>query len=265
MPILSLQNKPGIKQAGVSVHGQVAHESYCLPTLWCLHLYQYAADIRVGGTHLSIKPGCITLFPPGAQLDYQYRGHSRHLYAHFHLEDEPEQGRPFELLTDNPRSFPDLLEQMYEVIRRFSIHPLRADILFWDLLWKLESLQPGHEPEHEPLHPVFVKAREQIELGLGHPLSIRKLAGDLKISHNQLTRIFRSETGDTVAAYIQMRRAKRAGHLLRDTNLPIKSIGFQVGYPDPHHFNKFVHRAFGCSPSAFRENRALRHDSAQTG
>ena len=248
----NLQYKPVIQQTGVSIHGRVSRETYRLPSLWCIHLYQYTADVMVDNTHYAIRPGTVTVFPPGAELEYHFRGHARHLYAHFRLSGE-EGDSWLPPLTDDPQLFPHLLEGMYEVVRRFPVQPLRAEIKFWDLLWDLEQHHAGQEPDRPPLHPVFVQAREQIELRLGDAISVRDLARSLEISHNQLTRIFRKETGETVAEYIQHRRAKRAEHLLRDTDLPMKSVGIQVGYTDPHHFNKFSHRVFGLSPSEFRE------------
>lgn len=217
----------------------------------------------VDGIHLPIRPGSITVFPPGAVLDYEFRGHSRHVYAHFHAETDSRDGQPISLLTDDPRSFPELLESMYKVVRRYSTHPLRSEILFWELLWQLSDIQPQLEHQPPPLHPVFVQAREMIELHLGEPLSVSELARELNVSHNQLTRIFRKETGNTVAAYLQMRRAKRAEHLLKDTDFSIKSVGIQVGYTDPHHFNKFIHRVFGCAPSVLRGKSAAKEDRHQ--
>jgi AraC-like DNA-binding protein len=253
MNSLSLQKKPILKQAGVATFGSNKRETYLLDTFWCLHIYQYTADLFVDGNHYGIAPGCISLLPPGAQLEYHFRGTSRHVYAHFRVPEPNERAHTFQVMTDEPRITPKFLEGMYEVVRRVPVNPLRAELLLWDLLWELELVQPRQQEQAPAHHPVFVQARERIELGMGDPLSIRDLAKELGISHNQLTRIFRKETGKTVAAYIHTRRAKRAEYLLRDTNLSIKSIGIQVGYIDPHHFNKFIHRALGKSPTAIRE------------
>lgn len=247
-----LHQKPTIRQAGSSVHGQRPRAVYMLPDHWCLHIYTYEADLWVDGEHFAIQPGRITLVPPGAQLEYHFQGLSRHLYAHFRMPESSQDLSSFQVMTDEPKHTPRLREMMYEVIRRLPVNRLRADLLFWDLLWELEGIQPQHQTSETTLHPVFEEARSLIELRLEESVSVADLAKELEISHNQLTRIFRKETGKTVAAYLQTRRAVRAEHLLRDTSLPIKSIGYQVGYPDPQHFNKFIHRALGTSPSEIR-------------
>jgi AraC-like DNA-binding protein len=252
---LSLQQKPEIHHVGIGNHGQNNEENYLLPTLWCLHLYSYTADLWVDGNHYAITPGRISLVPPGAALAYLFRGPSQHLFAHFRVPEPGLRPNRFQIMTDEPRITPRIREGLYEVVRRMPANRLRAEILLWDLLWELASVQPDKKEEAPAPHPVFVQAREQIEVKLGEPFSVSGLARTLGISHNQLTRVFRKETGDTVAAYIQTRRAKRAQHLLKDTSLPIKSIGIQVGYVDPHHFNKFIHRTLGKSPTAIREGR----------
>ncbi len=249
-----LQEKPKLIQAGVSIHGHSREESYQLRQLWCLHLYQYNARFWVDGEQFHIAPGRISLVRPNQKLHYSFPGPSRHVYAHFRLLDAPD-SETFQqqVMYDEPRLYSQILEDMYEVIRRFPVQPLRAEIRFWDILWQLAEAQqqPGQTPQQR--HPLFIRGRDLIELRLSESLSVKELAAELQISHNQLTRIFQTECGASVAAYIQSRRAQRAEHLLKDSDLPVKSIGIQVGYPDPHHFNKFIHRALGCSPSSIRE------------
>jgi len=84
-------------------------------------------------------------------------------------------------------------------------------------------------------------------------LAVAELAVELGISHNHLTRLFRRTFDKTAVAYIRERRMGLAKHLLLNTNLPIKSIAYQVGIPDLHLFNKTVHRELGASPRVFRK------------
>jgi len=251
-----LFKRPLLSQAGVSVHGQIPEETYRLPNLWCLHLYEYRGELTVEGQQMELAPGRISLIPPGRKLQYRYRGPSRHLYAHFRFSSRRESAGQdsvsLDALTDAPRHFSRLQEGMHEVIRRFADQPLRAEIRFWDLLWTLAEAQAGAAEQAPAPHPVFLRARDWIELHLSEPIQVGELARHLSISANHLTRLFHQETGDTVIGYLQSRRATLASHLLLDTDLPIQSVGILTGHPDPHHFNKFIHRRFGCSPRALR-------------
>jgi transcriptional regulator GlxA family with amidase domain len=60
----------------------------------------------------------------------------------------------------------------------------------------------------------------------------------------------------TVAAYIRQCRVRRARHLLLHSWLPIKTIGRQVGIPNPQHFSKTIRQEWGASPSDLRERGA---------
>jgi hypothetical protein len=86
---IPLSTPPRIRQMGISYHGQSHTERYHMQELWCIHLYRYHADLRINGEVFPIQPGAISITPPGAVLEYHYRGWSVHAYAHF---ETPEPG-----------------------------------------------------------------------------------------------------------------------------------------------------------------------------
>ena len=92
-----------------------------------------------------------------------------------------------------------------------------------------------------------------IERRLGDSLNVADLAEELGISHNHLTRLFRSKYGMTIAGYIRKRRVERARHLLAFSTIPVKSVAVEVGIPDLHLFNKTIRAVLGRSPRAVRE------------
>ncbi|WP_420715734.1 helix-turn-helix transcriptional regulator [Streptomyces sp. SBT349] len=92
---------------------------------------------------------------------------------------------------------------------------------------------------------------------LAAPLPAPGVARAAGVSHNHLTRLFRAETGDTVVAHIRRRRMERAGHLLRETTLPVRSVAASVGIGDLQAFNKICRRELGASPRAVRASGAL--------
>jgi len=51
-------------------------------------------------------------------------------------------------------------------------------------------------------------------------------------------------------------RMKRAKELLLDTDMPVRHVGFSVGYNDPLAFSKVFKQETGLSPSEFRAKRA---------
>jgi AraC family transcriptional regulator len=87
---------------------------------------------------------------------------------------------------------------------------------------------------------------------MSRPLTIKELASRCQISHNQLTRILKQQTGETPAILLGRLRTDRAKELLSYSDLPIKVIAAEVGYPDLQHFNKVIRQRFGRSPRNIR-------------
>jgi AraC-like DNA-binding protein len=102
---------------------------------------------------------------------------------------------------------------------------------------------------------VVEEAVQWLGTHMHQPLHVPVLAKHLGISHNYLARRFRERFGVTIPRYFLTLRIKHALHLLRATTMPVKSIGDQIGMPDPHHFNKQFRRITGQSPSSMRQQR----------
>lgn len=81
-----LGKPPLVAGLGVGVHGTTrALDVFRLPDLWQLHLYRYSAELTVDGVAHRIRPGRVSLVPPGAVVAFRYEGPSEHLYVHFAL------------------------------------------------------------------------------------------------------------------------------------------------------------------------------------
>lgn len=219
--------------------------------LWSIHFYLYEGDLRLDGKSVPIRPGSVSVIPPGVDMEFRFKGPSTHVFAHFTIQ---EAGARTTVMAMNelPYDFTRLLESMYLAVRAFPESGLRAEVRVWDILWELAAeAKPDTRSTRQP-HPAFTRARELIELRLGQSLDLANLADEVGISHNQLTRIFRKETDATIIGYVHERRAHLARHLLQNTSLPMKAVGAQIGISNPNRFNKFIHRTLGVSPSAIR-------------
>ena len=83
---IHLGEPPVVVNIGVGVHGVASRtDVFRLPELWQLHLYQYEAELTVDGTAHVIRPGRVSLVPPGTTVRYRYQGRSEHLYAHLRI------------------------------------------------------------------------------------------------------------------------------------------------------------------------------------
>ncbi|MCX4782460.1 AraC family transcriptional regulator [Streptomyces sp. NBC_01264] len=254
MLLIHLNEPPRVALAGVGVHGAaVAREVFRLPDLWQLHLYGYAGELVIDGTPHPIRPGHVSLVPPDAPVEFRYLGRSEHLFAHLWL---PETGEPspVPVMQDAGAQASALSELLHNAIAAAPGSPARASAEIWTALWRVVRLPPP-VLQGAP-HPAVTLAVAHIEAHLARPLAVPDVARAAQVSHNQLTRLFRAETGDTVTAYIRRRRLHRARHLLLESTLSIPAVAASVGIADLQAFNKACRRELGASPRAVRATAA---------
>ncbi|SDR83400.1 AraC family transcriptional regulator [Actinopolymorpha singaporensis] len=244
-----IEDPPLVMSMGVGVHGTVRRRDvFRLPDMWQLHLYRYAADLVVDGSAYPIRPGRVSLIPPGVQVQYIYRGRSEHLYAHLRL---PTTGpaRVVPVIQDAGADAPQLTELLSRAVAAWPDSPARATAQVWAALW--DVVQLGAAADGGP-HAAVGRALAYIAANLASPITVPDVARAAGVSHNHLTRLFRAETGDTVVAHIRRRRLERARHLLRESTLSIPTIAASVGIGDLQAFNKACRRELGASPRAVR-------------
>jgi AraC-like DNA-binding protein len=82
--------------------------------------------------------------------------------------------------------------------------------------------------------------------------TLGSVAGQLGYHPAHLSRKFHQELGVSFSGYLVRIRLKHAIRMLVYTDLPIKAIGYRVGYRRPERFAKVVRQWLQCSPTAFR-------------
>jgi AraC-like DNA-binding protein len=246
---LHLAQPPEVLNVGAGVHGvRGLRDVFRLPDLWQLHLYNYAAELTLLGTTFSVAPGYVSLTPAGTQVQFDYRGRSEHLYAHFRpvAAGEPSSVPVVQDAGEDAAMLAALLRSAVESSPSGSSRTT-ADV--WSALWRIANLAPATP---ETRHPAVATAMSFVEANLAQPLTVPELARRAGVSHNHLTRLFQAETGTTVIAYIRHRRMARAHHLLVSSTLSIPAVAASVGIPDLQAFNKACRRELGTSPRAVR-------------
>ncbi|GAA1963164.1 hypothetical protein GCM10009838_20270 [Catenulispora subtropica] len=234
-----------VANAGVGVHGiNTARDVFRLPDLWQLHLYGYHASFAADGRWHDLRPGVVSLVPPGTTVEFRYRGRSEHLYVHFAMGGHRD---PF--VGDAGASLPILRELLLDAVAAFPTSPGRSAASVWAAVWRVSDLADASDA---PRSPVVAAVVRRIEEHLAEPLVVAELARVAGVSHNQLTRLFHEHVGDTVVGYIASRRMARALHLLQASTLSVTAIAAAVGIPDLQAFNKACRKAFGASPRALR-------------
>lgn len=254
---IPLTQPPRILRLDRSTHGHRRRESFRIREYWVMHLYHYHATLQLRDHTLSIEPGMVTLTAPDERTVYDFpSADCEHFYAFIEpVEDTLKQSvrlvyYPTEIEKDFVSSFRLAIEAFHD-------RPDQSRAVIWNLLWTLANLSsPSLErtsDNKQPLaHPAVRKAQRIIQMDLRRPLKVHLIARECKISHNQLTRLFRQHVGMTVAGYIKHQRTRQAEYLLKNSSLPVKIIAQECGIPDLHYFNKVVKAHFGLPPSRMR-------------
>ncbi|MEU2250451.1 AraC family transcriptional regulator [Streptomyces sp. NPDC019224] len=250
---LALDRPPTEVNAGVAVHGSTGPtEVFRLPGLWQVHLYGYAGRLEMHGVGHLIRPGHLSLVPPGVEARFHYGARRcEHLYAHFRLPGDGER-RTAPVMQDTGAAAPALSGLLRQTVAAAAHNPVRASAELWTVLWRATGPDGVAGGGAGTRHPALRAAQEYIEERLAGPLTVPEIAAVAGVSHTHLTRLFREGTGDTVVGHVRRRRMERARHLLEASTLAIPAIATTVGIPDLQAFNKVCRKELGASPRAVR-------------
>lgn len=83
-------------------------------------------------------------------------------------------------------------------------------------------------------------------------LSVEELSSELGMSRVHLYKKLLQITGKTPIEFIRTIRLKRAAQLLRESQLYVSEIAYEVGFNNPKYFSKYFKDEFGVLPSAYQ-------------
>jgi AraC-like DNA-binding protein len=105
---------------------------------------------------------------------------------------------------------------------------------------------------HAPPVRHLLRARDLIDARYAEPLDVPALAARAHCSTSHFSRSFKRAFGEAPHQYLLTRRIERAGHLLRDTDLPVTEICAAVGWQSLGSFSTTFKRVMGHTPTSYR-------------
>ena len=87
----------------------------------------------------------------------------------------------------------------------------------------------------------------------GWELSVEELSRELGMSRVHLYKKLLQITGKTPIEFIRVIRLKRAAQLLRESQLHVSEVAFEVGFNNPKYFSRYFKDEFGVLPSVYQE------------
>ncbi len=84
--------------------------------------------------------------------------------------------------------------------------------------------------------------------------SIEQLVDNFNYNLDYFNRLIKEKTGKTYSAYLQEIRLAKAAHLLKSSNMNIRSIAEEVGYSNQGYFYKIFEQRYGVTPKKYRSD-----------
>jgi transcriptional regulator GlxA family with amidase domain len=96
------------------------------------------------------------------------------------------------------------------------------------------------------------RARDQMDRQYAEPLDVAALARTACMSTAHFSRRFRDAYGETPYSYLMTRRIERAKALLRQGELSVTDVCFEVGWSSLGSFSARFTEVVGATPSEYR-------------
>lgn len=217
--------------------GDKAHGYEGLTDLHLVNLF-FDPAILGGLTYdLSRLPGFHALFT----LEPQWRGEGD-VSAHLRL-DTGRLGRAM-----------GLIERIEDELNcREDGYRFMATVHFMQLVGELSRWYSGAQHPGARRLTRIAAAIGHLEHHLDEPVTLEELTGLTDLSASTLNRAFRRAVGLPPLVYHLRLRIRRAGDLLRTTDLSVTEIAGQTGFDDANYFARQFRNATGLSPSGYRK------------
>lgn len=130
--------------------------------------------------------------------------------------------------------------------------------LLMDLLGRPAWEKPGEAGRFAVPHShEIAKLAADIRTGLPERIpSVREMAGELHLSVEHFSRLFRQVMGKSPMEMVLEVRLSHAQHFLRESSLSVGEIAERLGYRDVYFFSRQFKQKCGVSPLAFRGRRS---------
>lgn len=97
------------------------------------------------------------------------------------------------------------------------------------------------------------KIKHYIDENYQKQVTLEQTAMRFYISKEHLSKIFKKAYGEGFIEYLNSVRLEKAKQLIIEKGIPIKDVGFLVGYVEQAHFYKKFKKYFGITPGEMRE------------
>ena len=218
-------------------------------------------EVERDGKITKYKKGSLILFKPDEAQKYSCKKdtNSAYIWIHFTGYAVKDILEEFCLYKNNCYFFNTNNEDIYnikKIITELSfkkpLYRIRATEYFLDFLYSIKTridLSTYRLSDYDKISPAIDKI-------ISHPngnYTAQDLANLTNLSLSRFLHLFKQLLNKTPMALKNELLLERAKNMLIDTDLSVTEISIQLGEIDPLYFSKKFKKAFGLSPTTFRE------------
>lgn len=218
---------------------------------FCSLSYRHQGKVLIkseGEEFLSFED-CITFIPRGLSYNTEILEDVHMSLIHFNMTGAELPQKPVVIKANGALAslFGALMQNKSDTRATFS-----RMAVFYEILSELEKMSNAESAGFIPQK--IAEAKHIIENNFSDPyLSIESVADKLKVSTSYLRREFRIFYGMSPVKYLKEIRLNHAKKLLIGENCTVVNAAQKCGYSSACYFIQDFHKAFGESPSKYRE------------
>ncbi|QOR67195.1 response regulator [Cytobacillus suaedae] len=124
--------------------------------------------------------------------------------------------------------------------------------------WKMDSSSLGDVEEVivdsnvEKEETSMKKIGEYLKKNYQYEINLQEIADSFYLSREYISRRFKQEFNETITDYLTRIRMEKAKEMLKNQQLKIYEIAYQVGYQNEKYFSKVFKKFVGCTPNEYR-------------
>jgi AraC-like DNA-binding protein/quercetin dioxygenase-like cupin family protein len=173
-------------------------------------------------------------------------------------------GEPFKISVDSS-SQPTMLVIFKNIVGKFIMdRPVSLSQLS-TLLNHIQLLRGDSGAARGPGEDKVEKTRQLIAANYFRPLRTRWLAEQVGLSPEYLSRLFKKATGENISEHLIRVRLNAAINMVRTTDIPLKRIASECGFPNVGYFGSSFKKRFGATPGSVRRSGEMPVDSQRRG
>lgn len=143
---------------------------------------------------------------------------------------------------------------IYDFMLEPAVIHSREKLLDWAVGTLVRLKEQLSESDHHTRGYIIRQVQEMVSKDLGQDTSVKTIADRIYLHPVYLSKVYRSETGESLGDYIIRMRMEKALYLLKHTNMKIYEITSELGYQNPQYFSKMFKKFYGMTPNEFRDH-----------